>query len=1014
MYLCCTISKIKDVRKKIIKFYYILLYLAFFCFTDLSAKVNYPAKDFSQDNTTSKSIKIDSLEQELKISKLDSIRTKLLFQLGLEYKVLLPSKSIIYSEQALLLVKKTKQVLLTADILKLLGFQYTTIGNYNQAISYYSDAIHIYKKFNKKNDEGDCIHNTGQVYLNKGDLKKALSEFRKALRIYEEADYPYGIAKTYQNIGILYRHLDNNDKALEYYFKAIAIWERVDNKQEKANCLNSVGIVYIRKKNYNKSLECFTTSLEIQKELNNKKGIASILANLGIITDAKGDFKKSLEYFEKSLAISNEIQDKWGVSAALNSIGIEYNLLKDFKKAKEYSHRGLAIATEIDAKENIKNSYYNLFETYRNSGDMKNSYQYLVLYSKIKDSLFNEEKNRQIGKMEENYEIDKKIRLEKEKAEKIEKQIQKEKKRRTDIQYYALTVFIVVLLVLVIITLKSQINIRVTTGVIFLTFLILYEFLLILLDPALEKISTGEPIVKLLFNVLIALSIFPIHRWIEKKITLKLIEQRNPPINYNLPILFLIIILNSAFSGTNLNSENTMDNSFTTTDSIPKKNSVTLLIDSLQLALKTCTNDSLKATILMKLVDTNYDTQTWPALNQQALEISEKQIPLSKGKTLEYYLNIKGRALYYKGFEMDYTGISEKALYYYYQSLKLLEKTGDYENRNTVMNSIGALYYQQNMTSKAISIFKDCMELNIKNKDRVGESNTLLWLGFNYYKRGELDTSANYLIKCLSKLSKDEANEIHVSALQQLGAIYRSKKDYQLSAHYFRRGYEISKILGDERGMMLYFSNTGTLFKINGFNDSALFYFKRAEKIAYKLNQPDLIKGISLELSQFYNETENYANAEEYYLLYMKMKDSLMNESKSQEIGKLEARFESEKKLEEEYRQKLEKDADDAATRFRKNNLQYSAICICLILFFLIPFYLRRKTTHLHFLPVLIFISFLIFFEFLQMLTDPIMDKLTQNEPAYKLLVNLALAFAISPLHNFLENKFRKRLLKNK
>jgi len=45
---------------------------------------------------------------------------------------------------------------------------------------------------------------------------------------------------------------------------------------------------------------------------------------------------------------------------------------------------------------------------------------------------------------------------------------------------------------------------------------------------------------------------------------------------------------------------------------------------------------------------------------------------------------------------------------------------------------------------------------------------------------------------------------------------------------------------------------------------------------------------------------------------------------------------------------------------------------------------------------------------------DPYIEALTGGEPAYKLIINAAIATAIYPLHQFFEARLKKRILETK
>ena len=68
---------------------------------------------------------------------------------------------------------------------------------------------------------------------------------------------------------------------------------------------------------------------------------------------------------------------------------------------------------------------------------------------------------------------------------------------------------------------------RMAEGIIFFSFLILFEFLLVLADPYIDGWSGGAPGFKLLFNAGIAALIFPAHAFFEAKIKVRLIKNRS-------------------------------------------------------------------------------------------------------------------------------------------------------------------------------------------------------------------------------------------------------------------------------------------------------------------------------------------------------------------------------------------------------------------------------------------------------------------------------------------------------
>ena len=96
----------------------------------------------------------------------------------------------------------------------------------------------------------------------------------------------------------------------------------------------------------------------------------------------------------------------------------------------------------------------------------------------------------------------------------------------------------------------------------------------------------------------------------------------------------------------------------------------------------------------------------------------------------------------------------------------------------------------------------------------------------------------------------------------------------------------------------------------------------------------------------------------------------------------------------------------------RRDNLQYSIMLVGILAVFGFILSLGRISVSPKFAEGLIFFAFLLFFEFLLVLTDPYVDNITNGEPMYKLLVNAVLAGLIFPAHAFFERMLKEKLVR--
>ncbi|MBL4577079.1 MAG: hypothetical protein JKX74_01325, partial [Flavobacteriales bacterium] len=71
---------------------------------------------------------------------------------------------------------------------------------------------------------------------------------------------------------------------------------------------------------------------------------------------------------------------------------------------------------------------------------------------------------------------------------------------------------------------KLSLPVKVAEGLIFFSFLILFEFILVLADPYVDNWTGGAPGLKLLINATIAALIFPLHAFFEARLKSKLVK----------------------------------------------------------------------------------------------------------------------------------------------------------------------------------------------------------------------------------------------------------------------------------------------------------------------------------------------------------------------------------------------------------------------------------------------------------------------------------------------------------
>ena len=91
-------------------------------------------------------------------------------------------------------------------------------------------------------------------------------------------------------------------------------------------------------------------------------------------------------------------------------------------------------------------------------------------------------------------------------------------------QYSIIMIAVVSMLIFVLSLGTMKVSNSIVEGAVFFTFLLIFEFILVLVDPYIDRYTGGAPGWKLLINALVAAVIFPLHAYLERLIKRKVLR----------------------------------------------------------------------------------------------------------------------------------------------------------------------------------------------------------------------------------------------------------------------------------------------------------------------------------------------------------------------------------------------------------------------------------------------------------------------------------------------------------
>lgn len=395
----------------------------------------------------------DSLKKLLAKSKADTQKVKVLNRLCRGYWRHSPDTARIISRQALELAHKLNFTLGIANANNAIGISYYFQGDYAQAIGYYKKALANHQKIKNKRGISRAYNNLGVLYSKKGDFSHSLEYYQKGLAIQEELKDERLMAKSYNNIGNIYLDILEYQKALDFHQKALAIKKK--RKVSPASMMytyTNIGNVYKGLRAYKKALQSYQKALKICLTENLLKDAALSYTLMGfVMSNFKNKLDSAIYYQQKSIAIAQKRKLRQIEVAATYRLSATYRQKKDLANTIKFGKRAVDLGLKTKVYPFVKSASWVVFQSYRQLKNYEQAFKYQSIYMQSNDSLFNEEKTKELTRLELNYNFDKKQALLKaeQKAKEDKLRIENDKKLQRE-RFYLLSTLGILFTVLVI------------------------------------------------------------------------------------------------------------------------------------------------------------------------------------------------------------------------------------------------------------------------------------------------------------------------------------------------------------------------------------------------------------------------------------------------------------------------------------------------------------------------------------------------------------------------------------
>ncbi len=354
---------------------------------------------------------VDSLKQELAQAETDSARGFWLSRLVRAHVISDTRLADVYNRQARELAEQRNDS--QAIILSVFndGLIHRFFGNHEKALDHLFFAKAFYERSGQQLHLSMVLFNLGVVYSLMGDYENSLNYYYQDRVLNEEMNNPYGMANSHNSIGIIHRKMGNPQKALDEYFLALDVFTELDRKWDMANVLLNIGGIYMDQNQDEQAKSHVLKALAINREIGERSGQAYNHHRLGVLYHKNGQLDSAAVHLSEALSIREESGQKFVIAETQLSYGVLLIEQGQSQRGFDLIRQSMALNEDIQALASLAEGHQVLAKYLSEAGNYRLAYQHQQAYTRLRDSVLNEEKLRVIEELEARYQTVKKDRL---------------------------------------------------------------------------------------------------------------------------------------------------------------------------------------------------------------------------------------------------------------------------------------------------------------------------------------------------------------------------------------------------------------------------------------------------------------------------------------------------------------------------------------------------------------------------------------------------------------------------
>lgn len=228
-----------------------------------------------------------------------------------------------------------------------LGNQQWIMGNYQEALRYFSEAYKKVKKSGDKKTTATLLNNLGLVHWRLNDNEAAMECYNEAAQLAEEIGMKRLLGLTHTNRALILKEYRDFKSAFEHNNKAIELFLELNEPRDLAIAYNNQGQIYRFSKQLDTALKYYQLSLIECQKIDYKEGMATAWQNISTVYNQKGNAHKAFEAARKCLNLSKQLDSKVRISESYLELSRNHERFQRPDSALYYYKKHYDVEKEI-------------------------------------------------------------------------------------------------------------------------------------------------------------------------------------------------------------------------------------------------------------------------------------------------------------------------------------------------------------------------------------------------------------------------------------------------------------------------------------------------------------------------------------------------------------------------------------------------------------------------------------------------------------------------------------------